>query len=262
MRDTALHGVHRGTTEILRADILAGHRLDDLRPRDEHVRGLLGHEDEIGQGRGVDGASRAGTHDRRDLRNHARGERVAIENVAVTCQGVDALLDTGPARILDADHGHADLHRHVHGLADFRRVHLAERAAYDREVLGEDKNPAALDRSIARHDTLARGLDLVHTEFVAAMLDKGVEFDKTARIEQCGDALARGGLSLFMLGGHTLGPPALYDCCASFLKFSDLLFHSRKPPLQKVHFCQDYAIRIYISARSRLQLSEVPRSVV
>jgi hypothetical protein len=43
--------VCHGAAQRLEVHLLAGHRLDHLGARDEHVRGLLDHEDEVGHGR-------------------------------------------------------------------------------------------------------------------------------------------------------------------------------------------------------------------
>ena len=62
---------------------LSGDRFDDIGSGDEHERGLFDHEDEVGDGGRVDGATGARTHDHGDLRNHARGQRVAKKNVSI-----------------------------------------------------------------------------------------------------------------------------------------------------------------------------------
>ena len=111
-------------------------------------------------------------------------------------EGVDALSDARPARIVDADEGGPDLHCHVHGLADLLRVHLAERAAYHGEILGKDVDEAAIHRAIADDHSLARGLDLGHAEIGASMLDKGVKLDEGTCVDQGLDPFA-GGLFTF-----------------------------------------------------------------
>ena len=47
----ALGVVGHGAAQVLKADLLAGDALDDVRAGDEHVRGVLHHEDEVGHGR-------------------------------------------------------------------------------------------------------------------------------------------------------------------------------------------------------------------
>ena len=63
LRDAGLGVVRHRAAELLEADLLAGDRLDHVGPGDEHVRGLLDHEDEVGDRRRVDSAARARSHD-------------------------------------------------------------------------------------------------------------------------------------------------------------------------------------------------------
>ena len=116
-------GLHAGAAQVLHRDLLAQHGLDDLGAGDEHLGDLVDHEDEVGQGRGVDGAAGAGAEDDRDLGDDAGGEGVAVEDLAVAGQGVDALLDARAPRVVDADERDAQLHGVVHDLGDLAGVH-------------------------------------------------------------------------------------------------------------------------------------------
>ena len=75
VRDARLGVVRHRAAELLEGRLLAGHRLDHIGARDEHVRGVLHHEDEVRHRRRVDGAAGAGAHDDADLRDHARSTR-------------------------------------------------------------------------------------------------------------------------------------------------------------------------------------------
>ena len=103
MGHPAFSGVDLGAAQILGTDLLVGDRLDHIRPGDEHVGGFLHHEDEIGDGRAVDRAAGAGSHDAGDLGNDPAGHDVAVKDLAVGGQGVDAFLDAGAARVVQAD---------------------------------------------------------------------------------------------------------------------------------------------------------------
>ena len=83
---TALAVVRARAAELVEADVLAGDGLDDVGPGDEHVRGLVDHDREVGDRGGVDGAAGARPHDQRDLRDHAGGEHVASEDLAVEAE--------------------------------------------------------------------------------------------------------------------------------------------------------------------------------
>ena len=196
--------VRLGAAQLLRGDRLVRHRLDDVRARDEHVRGVPHHEDEVRDRGRVDGAARARSHDRGDLRHDARGERVAQEDVGVARQGDDALLDARPAGVVEPDDRHAGLHREVHHLADLARVGLGEGAAEDREILGEDEHGAAVDAAGAGDDPVARDPLLRHPEVVALVDHEPVDLDERAGIEQQLEPLARGLLPRLVLAAHAL----------------------------------------------------------
>ncbi len=78
---------------------------------------------------------------------------------------------------------------------------LGERAAEDREVLGEHEDGAAVDGAPAGDDAVARDLLLLHPEIVRAVLHEHVEFLEQPGIEEKLDALARRELALGVLGG-------------------------------------------------------------
>ena len=164
--------------------LLVGHRPDDVGAGHEHVRRVLHHHVEVGDGGAVDGAARAGPEDRGDLRHDAGGERVAQEDVGVAGEGGDALLDARAARVVEADDGRAHLHREVHDLADLLGVRLGEAAAEDREVLGEDAHEPAVDAAEAGDDAVAGDLLVGHAEVEAAVLDELVELLEGALVEQ------------------------------------------------------------------------------
>jgi hypothetical protein len=197
--------VRHRAAERLEVHLLARDRLDDVGARDEHVRRLLHHEDEVGDRGGVDRAARARAHDQADLRDHARALDVAHEDVAVGAERDDALLDAGAARVVDADHGAADLGRQVHDLAHLLAHDLAERAAEDREVLAEDADAAAVDRAVAGDDRVAPGPVLLHVELVRAVAHERVDLLERAGVQQLLDALARRVLAALVLLGLGLG---------------------------------------------------------
>src|SRR5207253_3562039 len=90
-------------------------------------------------------------------------------------------------------------HRHVHDLADFLRVALAERSAEHGEVLREYIEQAAVDRARPGYDSVARDFLVGHSEVGRVMLDEHVIFFEAAGIEQHAQPLARGQPALGML---------------------------------------------------------------
>ena len=85
------------------------------------------------------------------------GVHVAAEDLAVEPERDHALLDPGAGALVDADDRAAGLDREVHDLDDLLAVDLAQRAAEDREVLGEHADLAAVDGAVAGDDAVAVG---------------------------------------------------------------------------------------------------------
>ena len=93
----------------------------------------------------------------RDLRDDARGERVAQEDVGVAAKDHDAFLDARAARVVQADDRRAVLHREVHDLADLFGVRFGQRAAEHGEVLREHVDRPAVDPAVSGDDAVAVG---------------------------------------------------------------------------------------------------------
>jgi hypothetical protein len=82
---------------------LVGDGLHHVGAGDEHVARVLHHEDEVGHRRRIDVAARARAHDHADLRDHARGEHVALEHLGIAAERRDAFLDARAAGVVEAD---------------------------------------------------------------------------------------------------------------------------------------------------------------
>ena len=120
--------VHARAAERHRVDLLAERVPDDAGPGEEH-RGVLGHDDQVGQRRRIGpAAGRCAGHDR-DLRDHAgQPDRVA-EDPAIPGERGLALLHPGPARLDERDDRNL---RPLGGLQDANdrvRVLLPQRSA-------------------------------------------------------------------------------------------------------------------------------------
>ena len=194
--------------ELLLGDFLVRDSLDDVRASDEHVGSFAGHEDEIGDGRRIDGAAGAGAHNGANLRNDAARKRVAQKNIRVTSKRSDAFLDAGAAGIVQANYWSAGAHGKVHDFANLLRVGFGERAAEHSKVLCEDVNQAAVDSSKAGNEAVSCGPLLLHTKIHAAVADEFVELFKRALVEQQMDALARGQLAGLVFALAALGAAA------------------------------------------------------
>src|SRR5690606_41142618 len=122
--------------------------LDHVGAGDEHLGGLVHHDDEVGQGGGVHVATGTCAHDQGDLRDDTGGLGVAVEDLGVQTQGDNAFLDTGAGALVDADEGNTGLDGQVHDLDDLLAVDLTEGTAEAGAVLGEDTDLAAIDGAV------------------------------------------------------------------------------------------------------------------
>ena len=145
-----------------------GHLADHVRPGDEHIGAVLHHHGEIGDRRRIDRASGAGAHDRRDLGHHPGGQGVPEEDVGIPGQGDHPFLDPRAAGIVQAENRRADLHRHVHQLADLLGEGFGKGAAEHGEIVGEHEHRPAVDPPVAGHHAIAGDLLPVHAEIRAS----------------------------------------------------------------------------------------------
>ena len=82
----ALRRVGDGTAEEFGIDFLMGHRLHDVRTRDEHVARPLDHHGEVRHRRRIHRSASARPHDDRDLWHDAGGQDIAQEDVGVAAE--------------------------------------------------------------------------------------------------------------------------------------------------------------------------------
>jgi predicted transcriptional regulator len=152
---------------------------------------------------------RARAEDHRDLRHHARRERVAEEDVGVAAERHDAFLDARAAGVVEADHGRAVAHREVHDLADLLRVRLGERAAVHGEVLREHVHEPPLDAPVAGDHAVAvhRAVAVLAGGVARACGDEAVELDEAPLVEQHVESLARESFPLSCCALSRAAPP-------------------------------------------------------
>ena len=226
--DARFGGVGDRAAQFLLGHDLVGDGLHHVGAGDEHVARILHHEDEVGHRRRIDRAARAGAHDQADLRDHAGGEHVALEDLGIAGEAGDAFLDAGAA---------AESLRPMTGAPTFIAMSITlqifcawrsrERAAEDGEILREDEDQAAVDRARAGDDAVAGELLLVHAEVDAIMLDIHVIFFERALIEQHPEPLARGQPPLGMLRRDPLLAAAEARGRAAPVQLFDRGAHSR-----------------------------------
>ena len=205
MGDTGPRVVGEGAAQLLLGHLFVRHRLDHVGPRHEHVRGVLDHHVEVGDGGAVHRAARARTHDRGDLGDDPGGERVPQEDVGIAAERGHSFLDARAPRVVEPDHGRPHLHGEVHHLADLPGVRLGKAPSEHREVLGEDVDQPAVDLPVAGDDTVAGDFLVRHAEVEAAMLDELVELLERALVEEQAHPFARGELPLAVLPLDAVG---------------------------------------------------------
>ena len=233
--DRGARRMHGCATELFGGDDLVGNGLHHIGAGDEHVAGVLHHEDEVGHGRRIDVAAGAGAHDHGDLRDHAGGDHVAAKHIGVSCECGDAFLDARAAGIVEADDRRPRLHRHVLDFHDLVRMRLRQRAAEHGKVLGEHEGLAAVDRAPAGDDAVPGHLGLLHAELGRAVLDEHVEFLERSLVEQQLDALARGQFAAGMLRLDALLAAAELGPCPPLLEGVQDVLHLF-PPANSVGF--------------------------
>ena len=169
-----------------------GHRLDHFGAGDEHVGVLPRHDDEVHQRRRVGGTAGARAADDGDLRHDAGHQDVAVEDLAVAGQGVDAFLDACAAGVLERHQRNAGLDGELHQLDDLVGVHLAQRAGRDGEVLAERGHRPAVHVAGAGDHAVGGIHLLVGAEGATGVADVHADFLEGARLEQRAQPVAGG----------------------------------------------------------------------
>ena len=225
-----LGGVAHGAPELFERDVLSGDRLHDVGPGDEHVRGALDHEDEVGHGRGVDGAAGARAHDDADLGNHARRGHVAVEDATVGVERDHPFLDARPGAVVEPDHRDAGRGGQVHHLVDLLGEHLAQRTAEDGEVLAEDADPPAVDGAESGDHPVGVGAVVLQAHAVGPVAGQHVQLLERALVEEVVDPFPGGHLALGVLPLDrflTAGVQRLFLALGQLGQaFSHRMFHS------------------------------------
>ena len=223
MGDAAGAVVGHGAAELLFGHILVGDGLDDVGPSDKHAGGIAGHEHEVRNRGGIDGAAGAGSEDGADLGDDAAGQRIAQENFRVAGEGHHAFLDPRASGIVQAHDGRAHAHGVVHDLTDLHRVRLGKRAAKHGEVLGENEHQAAVHAPIACDEPVADDPLFRHAEIGAAVGDVLIQLFERALITEKLDALAGRELAFLVLALAAFRAAAGFGERVALLQFFEWL---------------------------------------
>ena len=245
--DTALGHVHHGAAQLFDGHGLAGDGLDDGGSGDVHLAGLINHENVVCDGRGVAGAAGAGAHDNGDLGDDAGADGVAVEDLTVAVEGVDALFDAGAAGVVDGDKGRLHLQGKIHGLADLLGVGFAQGAAVDGEVLGRGKGQTAENLAVAGDDAVAENVLLVHAEVRAAGGHHVADLDEGAVVKEPLETLPGGQLArLALLCEASLATGGQHLGAAAFQPVNFVLIPHIKPPMHFHLICALFTLTYLI----------------
>ena len=199
-----LREMHACATELIRSHNFCSHCLHDTRARDEHLARLFGHENEVGNSRGVASTTSARSENHGNLRNDTASPCVACENATVTVEGANAFFDTCATAVVNADERHSGFEGEVHHVANLLGVGRTERTTANREVLRACVNRAAIDLAVTRHNAVTQET-LGIRKFDTLGNAHSADFLERALIEKDFKAFASSELALGMLLFYTSG---------------------------------------------------------
>src|SRR5206468_13080767 len=160
----------------------------------------------------------------------------AQEDVGVTGERDDPLLDPGASGVVQPDDRRAGLHREIHDLADLAGVRFGQRAAEYGEVLSEDEHRPSMNAARSGHDSVSRSSLILHVEVVALMDDELVDFQEGSGIEQNLEPFARGLLAGFVLATDALVSAGQLGLCVSAMELVEaILMRHQGPSIIDVH---------------------------
>ena len=178
MRYAGGRRVDARAAQLLEAHILVRNRFHHVGPGDEHVADSLDHEHEVRDRGRVDGTARARAQDGADLGNDTGGHRVSPEQLGISAERRDSLLDPSTSGIVQADHRRSVSNREIYHLADLLGVRLGQRATEHGEVLAEHVDRPPVNGAVSCHDTVSGDPLPVEPEFRGPVLDESIQFDE------------------------------------------------------------------------------------
>ena len=214
--------MRHGTAQFFCRDFFRRNRFDDSRAGEEHIGRILDHEDEVHQGRAVNGTAGTGPHDDGQLGNDAGRRCVVHKNSAKAGQGIDAFLNASAAGIIDTDDRCPHLESHFLHLSNLMGMHFAKGSAFNGKIFGIGKDQSAPHRTITGNDAVTGNFLFLHAEMGPAMMDKLPHFREAAFIKQLCQPFAGRQLSFFMLRIDSLLTAAELDFCKFFPELVNL----------------------------------------
>src|SRR3972149_5955602 len=212
--------VNGSAAQTFHVDDLAGDRLDHFRTGQEHEGLFFDHDDHVGDGGRVSRAASAWSHDQTDLRDEARVQGVAAEDLRITPQAGGAFINACTTRVDHTNDRGAALSRQIHQAGNFASVNLTQRAAHNGEILGVHVNGAAFQRTEAGDNAV--GFDAVaDTEVFTAVSRIRLNLIERTSVEQFSNALAGGQLAFSFILGNPFFSACFMRFCAAYAQFKD-----------------------------------------
>ena len=101
---------------------------------------------------------------------------VALEDPPIPVERGDPFLDARSTRVLETDHRGSGVEGHVEHLADLVGDDLAQAAAENGEVLGEDEDGPAIDGAVTGDDGVAERAFVLDAEPRRLVPDELIDF--------------------------------------------------------------------------------------
>ena len=224
--------VGHGATQLVHGDLFVSHRPDNVGTCDEHVAGILDHQNEVRDRRRIDCAAGAGPHDCRDLRNHTAGKGVAEEDVGIPGEADHPFLDARAAGIIQPDDRSSHLHGKVHDLTDLLGIRFAEAPAKDGEILCEDIDEPAVDAPVTGDHAISGNSLVRHAEIHAAVFHELVQLFETPFVHEKVHPFPRRELRGVVLPLAAFRTSALLSAAVQFLQLLEFLGNIHRALLQ------------------------------
>jgi len=163
-------------------------------------------------------------------------------------------VDASAAGILKGDEGDAEFLREFHRFDDLRRVHLADGAAGDGEILGDRGNELSVHVARAGDDRIRRNILAIGSEMPAAMADMHAGLLKGVGLEKSAKPIARGHEAFLMARLYLVVPAPGHNPSAALtepLKFGRLHLPSLNSASRADCFADCEMSSIFLSTRQQ-----------
>lgn len=206
------------SAQILLADVLPGHGLDERRTAQREGADTFDHRHEVREAGDVGRARRAGTDHRGHLRDDARHVDLLAEQVPRRGEHADAVfvlrpwVDARAARVDEPDHRPTPVERHLPEPGDLLLAGLADAAAFDREVVRRGADHPSVDFAEGADDGVRGGTIFAARASGEAHLGAvHPDFEERPVVEESFEPFTSRELSTFVLLRDLLGAALLLD---------------------------------------------------